>query len=460
MRMQDKTVHKYGICPGSSGAQASLDEKNLALVDWLHVRFNQLAGLDPEAPPLTLRQLGEKKISFKLVTTNLTLGQPFILPLRRGSRSFYFKRSEFERLFPRPVIEALVKWGKANRPTRSIRLTDTDAEELLRFPIGEDIPLVVATRLSLSFPLLLSAIRIYSVRAEAYRKKKDDPPPLIELENDLEEHWLSDGGITSNFPIHIFDAWVPERPTFGITLYDSPISRVLEQREEKNTFRPVVLPQPKDFDLARPQRTAIDGVPDFLRAIVETAMSYRDNAQSGLPSYRERIVQVFLEQKEGGLNLDMSEQVIGSIQQKGREAAAELLGRYPSTLHPHFSEHRWVRMLVLMAELEGQFQEVRELFSENDWKAQLQSRFATLFEQQLAARKQEGADSWYRPKDGPWCEEAGRRLEKLLDLVEAWEQAQSAWRDRLQKAGQKAPANFFANDPPRPRGILKITSDA
>ncbi|RYZ16882.1 MAG: hypothetical protein EOO70_03395 [Myxococcaceae bacterium] len=165
-RMQDKTLHKFGICPGSAGAQACLDEKNLALVDWLHVRFNQLAGLDPKAPPLPLKQLGDKEISFKLVTTNLTLGQPYILPLSRSSRSFYFRRSEFERLFPRPVIEALVNWGKANRPTRSLRLSDTDAEELLRFPFGEDIPLVVATRLSLSFPLLLSAIRLYSVRPE------------------------------------------------------------------------------------------------------------------------------------------------------------------------------------------------------------------------------------------------------------------------------------------------------
>ncbi|RKH11046.1 hypothetical protein D7V97_12260 [Corallococcus sp. CA053C] len=458
-QLQDKAAHKYGICPGSAGTQARLGEEKQALVDWLHVRFNQLAGLAPEAPPITLRQLGEKKIAFKLVTTNLTLGQPYILPLSRGTRSFFFKRSEFERLFPKPVLEALVGWGKANRPTESIRLSDTDAQELLRFPIGEDMPLVVATRLSLSFPLLLSAIRIYSVRPEKYRKEKGAPPQLIDLARDLEEHWLSDGGITSNFPIHIFDAWVPQRPTFGITLYDSPIAHVLEQREEKSTFRPVVLPEPKDFDKARPQRTAIDGVPDFLRAIFETAMSYRDNAQSGLPSYRERIVQVFLEKKEGGLNLDMPAEVIETIQQKGRDAAAELLGRYPSPLSLHFSEHRWVRMHVLMAELESQLLEMRKLFPEGDWKEQLQSRFASLFEQQLAARQGGGAASWYRAKSEPWCDEARHRLDTLLELVEAWEQAQQAWKDQLQQAGQKAPEAFFADTPPRPRGVLKIMPD-
>ena len=30
--------------------------------------------------------------------------------------------------------------------------------------------------------------------------------------------WLSDGGLTSNFPIHFFDALLPERPTFGVSL--------------------------------------------------------------------------------------------------------------------------------------------------------------------------------------------------------------------------------------------------
>jgi hypothetical protein len=31
-----------------------------------------------------------------------------------------------------------------------------------------------------------------------------------------------DGGICSNFPIHLFDTWLPERPTFGFKLTDFP----------------------------------------------------------------------------------------------------------------------------------------------------------------------------------------------------------------------------------------------
>ncbi|HYO67770.1 MAG TPA: hypothetical protein VEU33_16975 [Archangium sp.] len=457
LRMQDKDVHKYGLCPGSKGPAARLDSQNLALTDWLHVCLNELAGLSREAPPLTLRQLGLQRISFKLVTSNLTLGQPYILPMQRGSRSFFFKKSEMERLFPPPVVQALVAWGEANRPLSSICLSDEDAKEFLRFPMGEDIPLVVATRLSLSFPVLLSAVRLYSIRSEAYVPlHHHGPPRLVDLARDVEEHWLSDGGIASNFPIHVFDSWVPARPTFGITLYDSPLSKVLNQRES-STNASVLLPFPRDFDMTRPQRTAIDGLADFLRAIFATAQSFRDNAQSGLPSYRERIVQVFLEQAEGGLNLDMPSHIIEQVQTKGRQAARLLLERYPSTNSPSFSEHRWVRLQVLMAELERHLMELRELFPDGDWKAQFQESIDALFQEQLGTRARPNGEPWYRPKDEAWCQEASKRIGALLTLIESWELSHQAWRQTCERDGKPLPKSFFAEHPPRPEGILKVT---
>jgi predicted acylesterase/phospholipase RssA len=458
LRLNDKDQLKYGICPGSAGPGVRLDSGNLALTDWLHVRFNELAGLKPTELPLTLRQLRTRGISFKLVTSNLTLGQPYILPMSRGSRSFFFKRSELERLFPPPVIEALVKWGEDNRPDRSISISDEDARDFLRFPMGEEMPLVVATRLSLSFPVLLSAVRLYSIRNDAYVPLGQyGPPRLLDLTRDVEEHWLSDGGISSNFPIHVFDAWVPRRPTFGITLYDSPLPAVLEQLEPA-TRSPVLLPRPQDFDKARPQRTAIDGMGDFLRAVFETAQSYRDNAQAGLPSYRERIVQIFLDKTEGGLNLDMPSPIVRRIQDKGRMAAHELLARYPDTRGHAFAEHQWVRMHVLMAELERQLMEVRSIFPEGDWKARLQKSFDELFEAQLHIRKL-GATPWYRSKDEAWCAEAARRLDALLGLIEAWDTSQREWEEACRRAGRPIHRGFFAEHPPRPRGMLKVTPD-
>ena len=72
--------------------------------------------------------------------------------------------------------------------------------ELRRFP-GAELPVLVATRMSLSFPGLLAAVPLWTVQ---------DGKPV--------RHWVSDGGISSNFPVHLFDAWVPGRPTFGLNL--------------------------------------------------------------------------------------------------------------------------------------------------------------------------------------------------------------------------------------------------
>jgi predicted acylesterase/phospholipase RssA len=459
-RLNQKDTQKFGICPGSDGAGAPLaTDSGLALTDWLHVRLNELAGRGPLDAPITVRELRERGgIHFKLVTSNLTLGQPYTLPMTRSTRSFFFRRSDLARLFPAPVLEALVTWGQQNRPTRSVRLRDEDAEEFLRFPMGEDMPLVVATRLSLSFPVLLSAVRVYSVKTEKYRKGSDGKPQTLDLTKDVEEHWLSDGGITSNFPIHVFDAWVPQRPTFGITLYDSPLTRVLEQREghqgEKDPRDSVLLPHPRDFDQARPQRTAIHDVLGFLRAVFETAQSYRDNAQAGMPGYRERILQLFMDSHEGGLNLDMEPAVIEHIQAKGRCAARELLTRYDTLDSVHFLEHRWVRMHVLMSELERQLLEVRGLFPKDIWKAALLKRFDALFAAQLEAQTP-GHEPWYRRKDARWCAEARGRLEALLELVEKWDASQQAWRREHPTRDEAAPF-FFAENPPRPEGVLKV----
>ncbi len=466
--LKDKARAKYGICPGSAGPEAHLaDEAHLALTDWLHVRFNQLAGLPPDGPPLTLSQLLERGIHFKLVTCNLTLGQPYILPMQMGNRSFFFKKSEMERLFPPPVVKALVDWGTRHRKSRYLDIRDEDAGEFLRFPYNEDIPLVVATRMSLSFPVLLSAVRLYSVKDERYKEaERTGVPQPVDLEKDIEEHWLSDGGIASNFPIHVFDTWVPRRPTFGITLYDSPIEEVLEQRSREGAPS-VFLPRPRDFDKARPQRTAIDSVPDFLRAVFETAQSYRDNAQAGLPSYRERIVQIFLDRHEGGLNLDMPRDVIQRMQGKGRRAARALLRRYPSTASPSFSEHRWVRMQVLMAELERHFQELGALMNEErrGWlllpylkrRQNFRAWLKRLFDEQVQAERNPET-RWYRGMDKRRSREACQRLMALVALIERWDTLQRRWARALGPLRPEA-QGFFTAYPPKPPGLLKVAPD-
>src|SRR5262245_23743539 len=63
--------------------------------------------------------------------------------------------------------------------------------------------------MSLSFPVLLSAVPLYAANFECAPENG---------KYSLERCWFSDGGLTSNFPIHFFDAPLPGRPTFGINL--------------------------------------------------------------------------------------------------------------------------------------------------------------------------------------------------------------------------------------------------
>jgi hypothetical protein len=145
------------------------------------------------------------------------------------------------------------------------------------------------------------------------------------------------------------------------------------------------------------------------------------------------------------------------VQRKGREAARLLLERYPSTDSAHFNEHRWVRLQVLMAELERHLLSIRGLFPGEDWKARLQESFEALFDEQLGMREKSDGARWYRAKDEAWCQEASRRLEALLTLIESWDTSHQAWQQTYTQKGRTRPQSFFAENPPRPEGILKVT---
>jgi hypothetical protein len=82
-------------------------------------------------------------------------------------------------------------------------------------------------------------------------------------------------------------------------------------------------------------------------------MNYRDTMQSRLPSYQERVVQIPLGSKEGGLNLDMEPDVIRSISLRGQKAG-EMLCSF------NFEQHQWVRLRVLLSELEKQMESTGE----------------------------------------------------------------------------------------------------
>lgn len=325
----------FGICPGI--AQRG-NGRRPALTDWLADALDDIAGIGHvagrnPAQPLTFGDLqggnpDDPTISLQMMTTNLTEGRPYRLPFEE--RKFLFRPDEFRRLFP----ERIVAWMESK---------SRQFEQDLRYrylPLTPDLPVIVAVRMSLSFPILLAAVPLYardflqSTEAEQQRPRRQ---------------WFSDGGISSNFPIHLFDAVWPRWPTFGVKL--EPLNPNTPQADR------IALPIRAGQGLLLPFRR-VDSLGQFVGAILAAMQEWRENLQSILPGYRERIVKVRLAEDEGGLNLNMPPDVICRLSEFGRRAGQKLRQDFD------WDAHRWRRYLVALARLDELLDDLHESYTE------------------------------------------------------------------------------------------------
>jgi hypothetical protein len=420
----------FGMTTGHDQGGESPSTSQPPLTDWLTTSLNELAGRAGEAP-VTFGDLRARGIDLRLITTNLTYGQPFELPLESNhsverpnpSGLFLFDVREMTQLFPTEVVRTLVDAACVDTGYS----LDDDILNTHRFlPLGQDQPIVFGARLSLSFPLLLSAIPLYSLKPASYGKTADTGQKLSR--NDLVRNWFSDGGISSNFPIHFFDSWLPARPTFGVYLtsaaspeMDVILRRTQDSGEERSPSDFVHLPDPKEF--IYPASNQIDGVFGFGHAIWHTAQNYRDSTQAMLPGYRERIVKVALEKGEGGLNLAMSPEKIQRMQDKGTAAGESMAGI-------DFDVHRWLRFRTISAELERQLTKMRDRYTSEDYPGLLE---------QVKAEEQAGEERFPYFVDGEWCDEATERLDELTSVWEGMD------------------TSFLTEDAPKPSPVLRAT---
>lgn len=297
-----------------------MSDEGGALTHWLDAKISEVAGLDR---PLTFGDLQQHGVNLEMMTTNLTHGRPYRLPF--DTKQFFYSEAEMLGLFP----ERVVKWMTDHAPRSS--------STLYAFPRPADLPVIVATRMSLSFPVLLSAVPLWSID---YRRIDQDPDP--------ERCWFSDGGITSNFPVHFFDKPLPRWPTFAFNLADRTPRY---HHDGQNTDVPR---SNRDGILEwwTPFRTLFE----FLASIVNTMQNWRDNMLLHLPGQRDRIAHVLLAPNEGGLNLTMDPATIESVAARGREAAATLRAHFgatpPEGVTLTWSNHKWVRFLAFMPALE------------------------------------------------------------------------------------------------------------
>ncbi|HXO71424.1 MAG TPA: patatin, partial [Bradyrhizobium sp.] len=325
----------FGLCPGKTQPGNSTP----GLSNWLGDLIDEIAGRDPKKdPPLTFGDLSpaegagarEHKITLRMMTTNLTLRRPYSLPF--SEKIYAFRLADFERLFPARITSYLAAHcEKADDPTG-------EYSDLYKFPEPESLPVIVATRMSLSFPLLFCAVPLYArdftFASEAERAK-------------WRKNLFSDGGLSNNFPIQFFDRMLPNSPTFGISLDDFNEKRVPEkikaQYPPDDPHSRVWLPptdQPRSGVLIPGE--PFHGIAAFLSRLIDAAKDWQDNLQSTLPGYRDRIVHVGLKPDEGGLNINMPPELVSTLGKYGALAGVDMRDEFD------LDEHRWRRFLVAM----------------------------------------------------------------------------------------------------------------
>jgi predicted acylesterase/phospholipase RssA len=321
---RDVPANGYGLCPG--GTQRGFDTPGLT--DWLTDLIDHVAGrgTGPGDPPLTFDDLSTPPgnappIALRMMTTNLMMRRPFTVPLR--DHSFLFRKQEFENLFPPRVMNYLM----ANSERFD---TGNPADDFFHLPSDGKLPVAIGARMSLSFPLLISAIPLYA-RDFTLNEAAGRSVPRLCL--------FSDGGLASNFPIHFFDKLWPNHPTFGISLDDfNPARNIGPGR--------AWLPETANSGVLIPILPIEGGLLAFLQRLIDAAKDWQDNLQSTLPGYRERIVHVALKPDEGGLNLTMDATMVGKLAHYGADAGELARDVF------NFDEHRWRRFLVAMARME------------------------------------------------------------------------------------------------------------
>jgi predicted acylesterase/phospholipase RssA len=379
-----------------------------ALTEWLHTQIQNVAGR-PADEPLTFAELAAQGVQLRMMTTDLTWTRPVRFPERE--QVYYYSAEEFEGLFPGPILRHL---AAKSGPEEKVD-TPYGPRTLRPLPTG-DLPVLVATRMSLALPVLLSSIPLWT--------RPDQDPPV--------RHWISDGGISSNFPMHFFDAWVPSRPTFGLDLNYTGAEKQHRQVGDYVQMYPAAPPAPG--------AAKITSVTGLLGQVLSTMEDWRDTMQAELDGFHDRIAHIDLAPEEGGMNLAMSADTIAWIGQKGACAGERLRDEFD------WDAHRLRRYKTFMGMLQdGLVPPPLPIPSDSPhvlsaWESGLQAQL-----EECAAAPPPGGPSaeWYRA--------AAKATSALLTMADEW----------LGPADGVPASNlsFRPDPPPSPPARMRVTPD-
>jgi len=376
----DVARNDFGLC--RLGPQSGAPT---ALTMWLHGVVQHLAGRAPsrDAPgddaPLTFGDLwgvaplrgdeteaeltarwervallswnaGERDVDLQVITTNLTFGRPLRLPVARDrwresseDGGLLFDPEEWRQFFPAGVVEHMVRHARTPADEEAALFAEqAPGRTLLYFPGGPDLPIVVAARMSLSFPVLISTVPLWQVQ---YRSDGD---------HRLKRLVFSDGGISSNFPVHFFDAPLPTRPTFALNLAGFSDEETPDLDDPRQCVRDPAGVTGRAREAWKEPRT----MAEFAIVIKDAMQNWRDNAQARMPGFRERVIHIKLARGEGGLNLAMDDEKVTRLIGRGEFAGGRLIELFsgPESGDPartdHWNDHRFARFRILMSALE------------------------------------------------------------------------------------------------------------
>ena len=374
----------FGWCHGHSAlAQQSLKlrlarERDITtltaketppLTDWLDAFVGFVAEREPNNP-VTFGDLwnapypgwdsphgprSEKSIDFAMVTTCLTLGRPFAVPFnpdeivgrkcdpdtetdQQGNRRppLYFREDRLRRFFGPNLIKHLIAHG-------AVTSLDT-SRKYYRLPAAQQMPIVVAARLSMSFPVLFSAVPLFA---------PDD-------NGRMQEVWFSDGGLSSNFPIYMFDAPTPGWPTFCIDLLGGDTNPATGLPKHKRVFdqtnqpgMPPFLESDVPIGTINPWNKLSRGfargnVLAFASSMIDAMRTWQDTRLGMLPGNASRTVGIRLPSNEGGVNLMMPPNLVKDMDKRGQAAGSLLVTRFDPSAATGWQDHRWIRYRATM----------------------------------------------------------------------------------------------------------------
>ncbi|MBW3664765.1 MAG: patatin-like phospholipase family protein [Actinobacteria bacterium] len=426
------TANGAGVVTGMGG-----HGEDPAVTEWLTELLDDVAfGPQHDGPPLTFSDLAGRSarsradgadavpVNLEVMGTDLTTTTAHRLPFR-GDRAFVWSEADLAPLFPPRVVAAL---RAASSPVSTPGATSVEgsastpavaqgsASTLLRLDDDLELPVVVAVRISMGFPVLFAPVPL---RVEA--------PAGI-----WSRAYWGDGGAASNLPVHFFDALIPRWPTFAVDLRDAaeytgigcdPVAATADELVVLRTERPREPLWLRRVGVSKP--LTVGGV---LGGFLAAATDWHDNVQLQADGYWDRVVHVLLRDGEGGLNLAMDGATIDALAERGEAAAQALLDRFDGDDSEGWRLHRWLRYRLAMAELEEELGDLtdrlddgyRELLEQPPrepygWVARQgpRARHATLALETVAARwlSKRLFTRFPEPPEGERPDEPHRRVE-------------------------------------------------